>query len=107
MTKAVIDAQLAKDWPGTYQAIRDSFAHMTDIGDPLAAAIADKKSDLFPGDPSTKAVDFRVALNKLLQEHLYLATFTTNAALNATTDEFTAAAAKVTDNGNDATDAIK
>ena len=43
------------------------------IGDALAPAIAAKFPDKFAGDPSNKAVDLRVALNQLLQEHLYLA----------------------------------
>jgi hypothetical protein len=52
----------------------------TRLGDALAPAIANKYPDKFPGDPAAKAVDFRVSLDTLLQEHAYLATMTTSAA---------------------------
>jgi hypothetical protein len=105
-TKAIVDAQAAKDWPATYSAIRAGFAHMAMIGDPLAAAIAKKFPAKFPGDPSTNAVGFRVALNELLQEHMFLATFATGAALGGRSDEFTAAGDALNDNGTDIGDAI-
>jgi hypothetical protein len=105
-TKAIVDSQGAQDWPGTYKAIRAGFAHMAMIGDTLAEAIAKKFPDKFPGDAATKAVDFRVALNELLQEHLYLATFATGAALGGRNDEFAAAGGALNDNGTDIGEAI-
>jgi hypothetical protein len=100
-TKAIVDAQAKGDWKAAYAAIRTAYAHMQMIGDALAPAIAAKFPDKFAGDPSTKAVDLRVALNQLLQEHLYLASFATDAALGARNDEFAAAGAALNTNGTD------
>jgi hypothetical protein len=105
-TKDVVDAQAASDWTKTYDAIRHAFAHMRMIGDPVSIAIAGKLPDAFPGDAAAKSVDFRVALNELLQEHLYLATFATGAALGGRTDEFGAAGTALGANGTDIGDAI-
>jgi hypothetical protein len=102
MTKAVVDAQAAKDWPKAYTSFREAFAHMQMIGDALSEAIASKKADAFPGDPKAKSVDLRVGLNEKLQEHLYLATFATDAALRSDgADEFAAAGSALNDNGTD------
>jgi hypothetical protein len=98
-TKAIVDAQAGDNWADTYKAIKTGFDHMSMIADPLAAAIASKQSSKFPGDGATKAVDLRVALNHLLQEHLYIATFATAAALGNRTGEFTAAGDALNDNG--------
>ena len=46
-------------------------------------------------------VDLRVALNQLLQEHLYLASFATGAALGGRADEFAAAGGALNTNGTD------
>ncbi|MEO7665345.1 MAG: hypothetical protein ABIV26_09485 [Candidatus Limnocylindrales bacterium] len=100
-TKAIVDAQAAKDWTAAYAAIRTAYAHMQSIGDALAPAIATKFPDKFAGDPSNKGVDLRVGLNQLLQEHLYLASFATDAALGGRTDEFNAAGAALNTNGTD------
>jgi hypothetical protein len=107
MTKAVVDAQAAKDWPKTYSTLREAFAHMQMIGDALSEAIVSKKHDQFPGDPKAKSVDLRVGLNEALQEHLFLATFATNAALRSDgADEFAAAGAALSNNGTDIGDVI-
>ena len=98
-TKAVVDAQAAGDWVAAYDAIRAAYAHMQMIGDALAPAIAEGND--VEGEASTAAVDFRVALNQLLQEHLFLASFATDAALGGRTDEFAAAGAALNTNGTD------
>ena len=100
-TKAIVDAQAKGDWTAAYAAIRAAYAHMQMIGDALAPAIAAKFPDKFGGDPSSKAVDLRVGLNQLLQEHLYLASFATGAALGGRTDEFAAAGSALNTNGTD------
>ena len=100
-TKAIVDAQGAKDWEAAYDAIRLAYGHMQMIGDAIAPAIAAKFPDMFAGDPSSKAVDFRVALNQLLQEHLYVASFATDAAIGGRNDEFAAAGATLNTNGTD------
>jgi hypothetical protein len=72
---------------------------MSLIGDALAPAIAEQNN--IAGDPSTKGVDFRTALDQLLQEHLFLASFATSAAIGGRTDEFAAAGDALNTNGTD------
>ena len=78
-TKAMIDDQAALNNPKTFADLRRAYAQASRIGDVLASAIASKFPDKFPGDPANKAVDFRVSLDNLLEEHSYLATMTTSA----------------------------
>ena len=78
-TKAMIDDQAALNNAKTFVDLQRAYAQASRIGDALASAIANKFPDKFPGDPANKAVDFRVALNNLLEEHSYLATMTTSA----------------------------
>ena len=105
-TKAIVDAQAKQDWPAAYAATREGFAHMQMIGDALSQAIAGKLADTFPGNPAAKGVDLRVALNQLLQEHMYLASFATGAALGGRNDEFAAAGAALNENGTDVGGAV-
>ncbi len=98
-TKAVVDAQAAGDWEAAYEAIRTAYAHMQMIGDALAPAIAEGNE--IDGEAINAGVDFRVALNQLLQEHLFVASFATDAALGARDDEFAAAGAALNTNGTD------
>ena len=105
-TKAIVDAQAAKDWPSAYRDIRTAYMHMQMIGDPLAVAIAKSRTSSFPGDAAGKAADLRANLNMLLQEHLYLATMATDAALGGRTDEFQAAGNALNANGTDIGSAI-
>ena len=100
-TKDIVDKLGAKDYAGAYTAVRTAYAHMQMIGNPLAEAIAAKKSDLFPGDAKNKGVDLRVNLNMLLQEHLYLASMATDAALGGRNAEFMAAGTALNSNGTD------
>jgi hypothetical protein len=98
-TKAVVDAQAAGDWEAAYEAIRTAFAHMSMIGDALAPAIAEGND--IEGEADTAGVDFRTALNQLLQEHLFLASFATDAAIDGREDEFAAAGGALNTNGTD------
>ncbi len=100
-TKQVVDDQAKGDWAAAYKDIRAAYAHMQMIGDAIAPAVAAKFPDKFAGDPSNKGVDLRVALNQLLQEHLYLASFATGAALDGRADEFGAAGTALNTNGTD------
>ncbi|MDQ3881457.1 MAG: hypothetical protein M3295_10350 [Chloroflexota bacterium] len=100
-TKAIVDAQAAGDWETAYAAIREAYAHMQMIGDAVASGIVDQNADAIDGDPATAGADLRVALDQLLQEHLYLATFATGAALDGRNDEFAAAGAALNENGTD------
>jgi len=103
-TKAVVDAQAAGDWEATYEAIRTAYAHMQMIGDALAPAIAEGNE--IDGEAINAGVDFRVALNQLLQEHLFLASFATDAAIGGRDDDFAAAGAALNTNGTDLGGAI-
>ena len=105
-TKAIVDAQAKGDWKAAYAAIRTAYGHMAMIGDALAPAIVAKFPDKVSGDPSNKGVDLRVGLNQLLQEHLYLASFATDAALDGRSDEFAAAGDALNTNGTDLGSAI-
>ena len=105
-TKQIVDDQAAGNWTAVYTDIRKAYAHMQMIGDPIAQATAKKAADKFPGDAAGKGVDLRVALNQLLQEHLYIATFATDAALGGRTAEFAAAGKALNDNGTDVGAAI-
>jgi hypothetical protein len=98
-TKAVVDAQASGDWEAAYEAIRAAYAHMSMIGDALAPAIAE--GNAIDGDAGSAGVDFRTALNQLLQEHLFLASFATDAAIDGRDDEFAAAGAALNTNGTD------
>ncbi|MDQ4036534.1 MAG: hypothetical protein M3153_11520 [Chloroflexota bacterium] len=98
-TKAVVDAQASGDFEAAYEAIRTAYAHMSMIGDALAPAIAEGNE--IEGEAVNPAVDFRTALNGLLQEHLFLASFATDAAIGGRTDEFNAAGAALNTNGTD------
>ena len=103
-TKAVVDAQASGDFEAAYAAIRTAYAHMQMIGDALAPAIAEGND--IEGEAINAGVDFRVALNQLLQEHLFLASFATDAAIGARDDEFVAAGAALNTNGTDLGGAI-
>ncbi len=100
-TKAVVDAQAARDWDAAYDGIRTAYGHMQMIGDALASAIVAQHPDMVAGDPTAASVGFRVALNQLLQEHMYLATFATDAALEGRPAETPAALARLNTNGTD------
>ncbi len=78
-TKAMIDDQAALNNAKTFSDLHRAYVQASRIGDALASAIANKFPDKFPGDPANKAVDFRVSLDNLLEEHSYLATMATSA----------------------------
>jgi hypothetical protein len=94
-TQAVIDDVVASAYTKMYPDLRTAYASSSRIGDILAIRIVQQFPDKFPGDPSNKSVEARVLLNNLLQEHSYLATMTTNAAVSNRTDEQSAAAASL------------
>ena len=105
-TKQIVDDQAKRNWTAAYADIRAAYAHMSKIGDALAEAIVAKFPDKFPGDAKNKGVDFRVALDDLLQEHLYLATSATGAALSGMSAQFNAAGSALNTNGTDLGGAI-
>lgn len=78
-TKAIIDDLAALNNAKMFLDLHRAYEQASRIGDALASAIANKFPDKFPGDPANKAVDFRVSLDTLFQEHSYIATMTTGA----------------------------
>jgi hypothetical protein len=98
--KEVIDKEVAQSYTAMYPALRLAYATSTLIGDALAISVVQQFPDKFPGDPSNKGVDARVALNDLLQEHSYLATMTTDAAVSKRTAEQAGAAASLSANAD-------
>ena len=99
--KVVIDAQKARDQAGVYDGLRMAIGHMGHIADPLAGAIAKQFPDRFPGEAMTSAVDYRVALNNLLAEHVYLAASAAIGGLAGNEAQFQAAAASLDGNSVD------
>ncbi|MDQ6877676.1 MAG: hypothetical protein M3082_08235 [Candidatus Dormibacteraeota bacterium] len=102
-TAAVVDDQGAKNYTKVYADLRTAYAQLYKIGDALAGAIASKVPSKFPGDANNSAVQLRISLNELFQEHLFLASMATSAALRygATDPEFMAAAGALNTNGTD------
>ncbi len=98
--KAIIDDQAALNNARMFADLHRAYAHAARLGDALAPAIANKFSDKFPGDPIDKAVDFRVSLDSLLQEHSYLATMTTSAATGGRSTEQAAAITAIAANAD-------
>jgi hypothetical protein len=89
--KAIIDDQAALNNAKMFADLHRAYAQSARLGDALATAIAKKFPDKFPGDPAGKAVDFRVSLDTLLQEHAYLATMSTSAVAAGRSTEQAAA----------------
>jgi hypothetical protein len=97
-TKAMIDDQVAQNYPRMYADLRTAYAQTSQFGDALAPRIAKEFPDKFPGNPSSQAVDLRVSMNNLLQEHLYLTTMATDAATGGRVAERGAAISAVAGN---------
>jgi hypothetical protein len=81
MTKTTIDDVIAQSYTQMYGDLRKAYANHSKIGDALAYQVAKQFQDKFPGDPSTNAVDARVLLNTLLQEHAYVTTMMSDAGI--------------------------
>ena len=90
-SKALIDDQAAQSYAKAYIDLLAAYAQTSRIGDAIATRIAQKFPDKFPGDAGGKAAGLRVALNEMLQEHAYLATMVTGAAVAGRAAEQTAA----------------
>jgi hypothetical protein len=98
--QVVIEDAAAQTYPKLYEDLRAAYMVTSGVGDLLATRTALTFPDKFPGDPSGKAVDARVSLNSLLQEHSYLATMTTDAAAAQRTSEQAGAAAALNANAD-------
>lgn len=103
--RALIDDAGAANYAAFYPDVHRAYAHMSPVGDILADKIATSFADKFPGDATVPEVTSRVSLNLALQEHSYLATMSTDAAINARASDRTAALRALSTN-NDAVRAI-
>ena len=79
--KATIDDETAQSYAKLYADLRTTYVHSALIGNMLAVRMAQQFPDKFPGDPSINAVEARVSLNELLQEHSYLTTMMSDAGI--------------------------
>ena len=100
VTKGIIDDQAALNNARMFSDLHAAYGQAARVGDALASAIARKFPDKFPGDPASKAVDFRASLDNLLQEHAYLATMTTSATAAGRSSEQAAALNALAANAN-------
>ena len=97
--KAFIDDVFAGNYASYYSHLDSAYAHTSRLGDALATEIALRFPDKFPGDAFAPAVDVHVSLDNLLQEHSYLATMATDAAVAGRTVESGAASSALAGNG--------
>jgi hypothetical protein len=103
---SAIDAQAAGDLPKAYAALRESAAHMDMIAGALAGGIVMQFPDKFSGKSDSADVMLRNTLTHGLQEHTFLASAATGAALGGRDDEFKAAADALDANSVDLSKAI-
>jgi hypothetical protein len=89
--KAFIDDVFAGSYSDYYAHLDSAYMQTTHFGDALAAQIAVRFADKFPGDAFTNSVSVRVSLNNLLQEHSYLVTMATDATIAGRTTEASSA----------------
>lgn len=89
--KALIDDAGAQNYPSFYTDLQTAYFDTARLGDALAARIAQRFPDRFPGDPTLPPVDRRVSLNMLLQQHALLITMATDAVIGARDSDRSAA----------------
>jgi hypothetical protein len=105
--KKVVDDEFAQNFTAMYADLHLAYSSVLDVGDLMATRIAQKFPDKFPGDPSLPSVARRVTVNGLLQEHAYLATMATDAAINGRAAERQQAFAALSANANAIGSALK
>jgi hypothetical protein len=101
MLKQLVDDQGAGRWADAYASTRKVYGQSQRLADALSQTMARRDPVLYPGDPNTRTVSFRVNLDLLLQEHGYLTAMAGAAATAGRTEEFGAAAKALNDNGSD------
>lgn len=99
--RRLVDDQAAGRWTAVFTDVRGASRQAQSMGDAIAGGIARKHRDMFPGDVSARAVGIRTSLELLLQEHLYLVTMTSDAALGGRGDEYEASIALLYQNRQD------
>lgn len=96
--KAFMDDLAAQRYGDSYSQLDAAYFQTARQGDLMAERITQKFSDRYPGDAALPAVDRRVSLNLLLQQHALLATMATDAALAKRDADRTAATAALRTN---------
>jgi hypothetical protein len=79
--KTFIDDLMGQKYTSFYADLHLAYAHTQATGDAVASQIVKRFPDKFPGRIDGADVAGRVAMNLLLQEHSYLATMSTDAAV--------------------------
>ena len=97
--KACIDDQAAGKFASFYADVQRAYEQASQLGDALAADIAVRAPDRYPGAVHAQPVDARVELNLQLQEQAYLATMATDAAVANRTSEKAAATSALASSG--------
>ncbi len=95
--KAFIDDYFANKVPAFYADLHRAYGQSSRLGDALAVEVASRFPDKFPGDPSSHAVFVRLQANLMLQEHSYLTTMATSAAIAGHTAEMNVAQSMLAD----------
>jgi hypothetical protein len=80
-TKLVVEDVAGSKFSNLYPDLHTAYVSTAGLADALAQRITQKFPDKFPGLTSHRDVDLRVSLASLLQEHAYVATMATNAAV--------------------------
>jgi hypothetical protein len=99
------DSYVNEDYDAVYTNLRSAYAHMYQTGGALAGAIAKEMPDKFSGDPNSDAVNLRIALDRLLSEHAFLAVIAMQKGVDGAAD-FGAIAGALGENTEDLTAAI-
>lgn len=91
LEKAFIDAFFGGDFTTAYLQLNYAYFWIDRIGDVIAEQITALFPDRYPGDVVATAVDARLQVNEVLQQHAYLVTMATDATVNGRAGEKAAA----------------
>lgn len=100
LNKAFIDALVAGDFTTFYLQLNYAYFWSERLGDVLVQVIVPAFPDKFPGDPLSTAVQSRVSVNVVLQQHAYLVTMATDATINGRVYDRAGALVALGTNGN-------
>ena len=102
--KTVVDLQKAQDFDAAYRSLRTVIGHTDLMAMPLAATIARQQG--LEGSARGQVPELQVSLNRLFQEHVFLAGSATDEALSGNIAGFAGAAAALGGNTNDLSNTV-